>query len=90
MHVTKNGAAGKNTIAVATIPPTIAPRVPASFAFFQPGLGALESLNLALLIHAKHDCLFGRIQIWADDIGGLLDKFRQAQRKANVATPPDP
>ena len=38
----------------------------------QAGLGAVQSLNLALLVGAQHDGVLGRIQIQADDVLQLL------------------
>src|SRR5271157_4745080 len=40
----------------------------------QHRLGSVQSLNLALLIHAKHQGVVGRIQIKADDVPHLLDE----------------
>jgi hypothetical protein len=37
-------------------------------------LRAIQRLNLALLVHAKNDCLLGRIEIQAHDIGQFLQK----------------
>jgi hypothetical protein len=39
-------------------------------------LGSIQSLNLALLVGAKHDGVFGRVQIQAHDIFQLLDEVR--------------
>ena len=38
----------------------------------QAGLGAVQSLNLALLVGAQDDGVLGRIQIQADDVLQLL------------------
>jgi hypothetical protein len=38
----------------------------------QAGLGAVQSLNLALLVGAQHDGIFGRIQIQANDVFQLF------------------
>ena len=40
----------------------------------QHGLGAVEGLDRALLIHAKHQGMVGRIQVQADDVPYLLDE----------------
>ena len=40
----------------------------------QHGLGAVEGLDRALLIHAKHQGMVGRIQVQADDVPYLLEK----------------
>src|SRR5215469_18120269 len=42
----------------------------------QPGLGALQGLNLALLVYTKHHRLVGRIQIKPHHVGELLEEFR--------------
>src|SRR5437868_5854630 len=44
----------------------------------QSRLGTLQGLNLALLVHAKHNCLVGRIQIKADHVSEFLEEFRIA------------
>jgi hypothetical protein len=44
----------------------------------QPGLGALQSLNLALLVDAKHNRLVGRIQIKTDHVRELFQESRIA------------
>ena len=46
----------------------------------QQRLGAIERLDLALLIHAQHDSALGRIEIKTDDITHLLDKGRVARQ----------
>lgn len=40
----------------------------------QQGLGPVQGLNLALLVHAKHQGLVGRVQIQAHNVVELLDK----------------
>ena len=42
----------------------------------QQGLGAVQSLDLGLLIDAEHYRLVGRIQVQADDVADLFDKER--------------
>ena len=42
----------------------------------QTGLGAVERLDLALLIDREDDGMGGRIDIEADDVAQLVDKFR--------------
>src|ERR1041385_3247761 len=46
----------------------------------QPGLGALQSLNLALLVHTKHNRLVGRIQIKTDHVREFLEESRIARQ----------
>ena len=41
----------------------------------QPGLGAVQRLNLALFVGAQHDGVFGRIQIQADDVLQFLGEL---------------
>src|SRR3979490_1839159 len=43
---------------------------------WQTGLGAVERLDLALLIDREDDCMGWRIDIKADDVAQLVDKFR--------------
>jgi len=50
----------------------------ATFLQRQPGLGALQSLNLALLVHTEHDRLVGGIQIKPDHVGEFLEESRIA------------
>ena len=38
--------------------------------------GAIERLDLALLVHAQHDRSLGRVQVEADDVADLLDELR--------------
>jgi hypothetical protein len=38
----------------------------------QAGLGPIQSLNLALLVHAQHQRMFGRIQVQTDDVFQFL------------------
>ena len=45
----------------------------------QDGLGAVEGLDLALLIHAQHGRRFGRVQIEPDDVPDLVDEQRVAE-----------
>ena len=42
----------------------------------QPGLGAIERLDLALFVHRKHDGMSGRIDVKADDIAQLGGELR--------------
>ncbi len=46
----------------------------------QAGLGAVQSLNLALFIDTKNDGLVGRIEIEADNIGQFFEKLRIARQ----------
>jgi hypothetical protein len=50
----------------------------------QAGLGAVQSLNLAFLIHAEHNGLIGRVEIEADDVRQLFEKLRIARDSLNV------
>ncbi len=43
-----------------------------AFLHGQPGLSALERLNLALFVHAQDNCLVGRIEIESNNISELL------------------
>jgi hypothetical protein len=47
----------------------------ASFFHRQPGLGAVERLDLALFVDAEDDCVRRRIQIEADHVAQLADEF---------------
>src|ERR1035438_939854 len=47
---------------------------------WQPGLGAVQSLNLAFFVDAENDCLLRRIQVQTHDIGHLLQKLRIARQ----------
>ena len=51
-------------------------RAAASLLQRQTGLSAIQGLNLALLVHAKHDCFVRRIQVEADDVSQLFEKLR--------------
>src|SRR5260221_136654 len=42
----------------------------------QRGLGAVERLDLTLLVGAQHQRSFGRVEIQADNIADLLDQLR--------------
>ena len=42
----------------------------------QNRLGAVERLNLALLIHTQHQSVIGRVEIQARNIAYLLDEER--------------
>src|SRR5579862_1358463 len=44
----------------------------------QPGLGALQSLNLALFVHTEHNRLVGRIQIKTNHVSEFLEESRIA------------
>src|SRR4029077_7764386 len=48
----------------------------ATFLHRQAGLGAIECLDLALLVHAQHQRLLRRVQIQPDDVRQLLGKQR--------------
>jgi len=39
-------------------------------------LGAIERLGLRLLVNAEHNCIIGRIKVFADDVADLLNKER--------------
>src|ERR1700733_15100908 len=45
----------------------------------QPGLCAIQCLNLALFVYAEYDRLFRGIQVQAHPIGPLFQKFRIAR-----------
>ncbi len=49
-------------------------RAAASLFQGQAGLGAVQRLNLALLIDAQHDGLLGWIEVEPDHVGQLLQK----------------
>src|ERR1700759_5265393 len=51
-------------------------RAGATFLHRQAGLGAVEGLDLRLLIDRKHDGVGGRIDIEPDNIAQLVDKLR--------------
>ena len=51
-------------------------RTGATFLHRQAGLGAVEGLDLRLLIDRKHDGVGGRIDIEPDNIAQLVDKLR--------------
>ncbi len=42
----------------------------------QRRLGAIERLDLGLLIHAQHQCAFGRVEVEPDDVDDLLRQLR--------------
>ena len=46
----------------------------------QAGLGAVQGLDLTLLVHAQHQSPVGRIQVQAHDVGELLHKVRVARQ----------
>src|SRR6516164_11572571 len=48
----------------------------ASFLHRQAGLGAVESLDLALLVDGQDDGVRRRIDVEADDVAQLVDEFR--------------
>src|ERR1035437_1847289 len=63
----------------------------------QPRLGAVESLDLALLIDAEHDRVLRRVEVEPDDVGQLLQEagiVRQLEGLNPVGLeamiPPDP
>ena len=71
-------------------------RAAASLLQGQPGLGPVQSLNLALLVHAEHDGLLRRVEIEADHIGELLQELRISGQlecldpvRLEVVAPPD-
>lgn len=53
----------------------VGPSLHLSKAQRQHGLGAIDGLNLALLVGAKHDGTLWRMKVEADDIGDLLRKI---------------
>ncbi len=53
----------------------------------QQGLGAVQSLDLGLLIDAVHHRLVGRIQVQADDVANLFDKERVGGELVAVRLP---
>jgi hypothetical protein len=53
-------------------------RLAASFLQWQPGLGSVQGLDLALLIDAQNERMLRRIQIQADDGFQLTSKLRIA------------
>ena len=42
----------------------------------QQRLGAVQGLNLRLLVEGEHDRAAGRVQVQADDVGDLLRELR--------------
>lgn len=42
----------------------------------QPQLGAVEGLDLALLVHGQHQGSLGRVDVEPDDVADLLDELR--------------
>ena len=71
-------------------------RAAAPFFQGQTRLRAIQGLNLALLIHANHHRLLGRIQIKADHVGQLFQKLGVARQletlhpvRLHIMTPPD-
>ena len=55
-------------------------RATAAFFHGQARLRAIQRLNLALLVHANHHRLLGRIQVKAHHVGQLLQKPRVARQ----------
>ena len=53
----------------------------------QYGLGAVESLNLALFIDAEHQSVIGWMQIQADNVAHLLDKEPEGRHMAREPRP---
>src|ERR1700681_1445979 len=47
---------------------------------WQPRLGAIQGLNLALLVYTENHCLFWRIQVQTHHVGHLLQKLRVARQ----------
>ena len=69
----------------------------AAFPHRQPGLGAVQGLNLALLVHTQHQGLVGRIEIKPDHVAELGHKGAIAaeleglgQVRFEAVLPPDP
>jgi hypothetical protein len=63
----------------------------------QDRLGAVQRLDLGLLVHAQHHRPLGRVVIQPDDIDDLLDKQRigrqleaVGQVRLEAEVPPDP
>ncbi len=51
----------------------------------QPALGALQRLDVGLLVHREHHGILRRLQIECDDVGGLL---RERRIGADAPAPP--
>ena len=47
---------------------------------------AVQRLDLALLVHAQHQRLLGRVQIQPDDVADLVDELRIVADSLNVST----
>src|SRR6266853_1557752 len=47
--------------------------------------GAVQGLNLALLVHAQHQSAVGRVQIKADDVANFVDEQRIATQLEGLA-----
>ena len=54
-------------------------------------LGAIECLDLGLLINAKHEGVVGRVDAGADDVAHLVDKqrIRMGKRLEEIQPPDD-
>jgi len=50
----------------------------------QAGLGAVQCLDLALLVHAQHHGLLGRVEVQAHDVDELLLEPRVARDLAGL------
>jgi len=50
------------------------------FLIGQTGLGAIQRLDLTLLIHTQHHGLLGRIQVQPDHVGHFLEELRIARQ----------
>ena len=46
----------------------------------QPRLGAVERLDLALLVHREHQRVLGRVHVEPDDVADLLDELRVVRK----------
>jgi len=49
--------------------------VPARLFFRQPGLGAVERLDLTFLVDAEHQGFVRRVEVEADEVLHLLDEL---------------
>ena len=52
----------------------------------QQWLRAVQRLNLALLIHAEHQRVIGRVHIQAHDVAHLLDQQRIGRQLESIGT----
>src|ERR1019366_243343 len=89
MQLSQHAAAGhvesseQNGGAVALV--IVAAAFDLSGAHGQQRRGALQCLNLALLVHAQHQGTVGRMEVEADDVANFVDKQRVAAQLESVA-----